>query len=120
MSTRKKDESSPLGGRSRTKGGAIGKASKPEASTGTDWERLRGLNPAEIRQAIAADPDAHPTDEDFWKTAEVVQPARKQTITMRLDPDVLGWFRQQRGYQTRINAVLRAYMNAHNSPPKST
>jgi uncharacterized protein (DUF4415 family) len=32
---------------------------------------------------------------------------------MRLDADVLRWFRRQRGYQTRINAILRAYMSAH-------
>ena len=32
---------------------------------------------------------------------------------MRLDGDLLAWFRQQRGYQTRINAILRAYMKAH-------
>jgi uncharacterized protein (DUF4415 family) len=37
-------------------------------------------------------------------------------ITMRLDRDLLAWFRRQRGYQTRINAILRAYMNAHPSP----
>jgi uncharacterized protein (DUF4415 family) len=32
---------------------------------------------------------------------------------MRIDADLLAWFRRQRGYQTRINAILRAYMNAH-------
>jgi uncharacterized protein (DUF4415 family) len=54
-----------------------------------------------------------PTDEGFWKTAHVVMPQPKQTVTMRLDADLLAWFRRQRGYQTRINAILRAYMNAH-------
>jgi uncharacterized protein (DUF4415 family) len=34
---------------------------------------------------------------------------------MRLDADLLAWFRQQSGYQTRINAILRAYMKAHAS-----
>jgi len=34
---------------------------------------------------------------------------------MRLDSDLLKWFRRQRGYQTRINAILRAYMTAHTS-----
>jgi uncharacterized protein (DUF4415 family) len=41
-----------------------------------------------------------------------VLPRRKEVVTMRLDADLLAWFRQQRGYQTRINAILRAYMNA--------
>jgi len=34
---------------------------------------------------------------------------------MRLDADLLHWFRRERGYQTRINAILRAYMQAHRS-----
>jgi len=68
---------------------------------------------AEIRKGIESDPDARATDEKFWKDAKVVWPARKAVVTMRLDRDLLDWFRQQRGYQTRINAILRAYMNAH-------
>jgi uncharacterized protein (DUF4415 family) len=39
---------------------------------------------------------------------------RKAQLTLRLDSDVLEWYRKQgRGYQTKINALLRAYMNAH-------
>jgi uncharacterized protein (DUF4415 family) len=44
------------------------------------------------------------------KSAKVVMPAPKEIVTMRLDADLLRWFRRQRGYQTRINAILRAYM----------
>jgi uncharacterized protein (DUF4415 family) len=41
-------------------------------------------------------------------------PSRKEQVTIRLDRDVLAWFRAQgKGYQTRINALLRAYMEAH-------
>ena len=41
-------------------------------------------------------------------------PTSKQQITIRLDEDVLRWFRAQgEGYQTRINSLLRAYMEAH-------
>jgi uncharacterized protein (DUF4415 family) len=87
--------------------------SKARAPINTDWERLRRVGDAEIRQGIAADPDAQATDEKFWKHAKVVWPAPKQIVTMRLDADLLRWFRQQRGYQTRINAILRAYMSAH-------
>lgn len=68
-----------------------------------------------IRKGIAADPDARATDEEFWKSAKVVMPAPKEIVTMRLDADLLRWFRQQRGYQTRINAILRAYMQAQDS-----
>jgi len=69
----------------------------------------------EIRQGIASDPDARATDVEFWKNAKLVWPTRKAVVTMRLDSDLLEWFRRQRGYQTRINAILRAYMDAQTS-----
>ena len=50
---------------------------------------------------------------EFWNEAKVVLPRRKDVVTMRLDADVLEWFRRQRGYQTRINTILRAYMKAN-------
>jgi uncharacterized protein (DUF4415 family) len=69
----------------------------------------------EVHAAIIDDPDAKPTDEAFWKDAGVVMPRQKKTVTMRLDADLLEWFRRERGYQTRINSILRAYMKAHPS-----
>ncbi len=39
-------------------------------------------------------------------------PQVKQMVTIRLDADLLTWLRRQKGYQTRINAVLRTYMDA--------
>jgi uncharacterized protein (DUF4415 family) len=86
---------------------------KPLAKEGTDWNRLRSLSDLQVRRAIENDPDAHPTDAEFWKTAHVVIPAAKRTITIRLDADLLEWLRKQKGYQTRINAVLRTYMDAN-------
>ena len=67
----------------------------------------------DIRAGIELDPDVKPTDEDFWIGAKVVLPIRKEVVTIRLDADLLEWFRQKRGYQTRINAILRAYMKAY-------
>ena len=81
----------------------------------TDWERLRSLSGKDIRSAIEADPEARPTSVNFWKKAKVVLPLPKQTVTIRLDADLLGWLRTQKGYQTRINAVLRTYMEAQKS-----
>lgn len=51
---------------------------------------------------------------DFWKEANVVYPeGPKKQITVRLDADMVEWFKQQgRGYQTRMNAVLRSYYEA--------
>ena len=85
----------------------------PAAKEGSDWKRLRSLNDRQIRRAIERDPDARPTDAEFWKKVRVVLPAAKQTITIRLDADLLEWLRKQKGYQTRINAVLRTYMEAN-------
>ena len=91
------------------------KRPKPKPRAGTDWDRLRRMSALNIRKGIAADPDVQRTDAEFWKGAKVVMPTPKEIVTMRLDADLLRWFRQQRGYQTRINAILRAYMKAHGS-----
>jgi uncharacterized protein (DUF4415 family) len=80
----------------------------------TDWDQVDALTDEQVRRGIEADPDAHPTDEDFWKEAKVIMPQPKETVTIRLDADLLEWFRTQgKGYQTRINAILRSYMRAH-------
>jgi len=88
---------------------------KALVKSGTDWKRLLSLTDKEIRSAVEADPEARPTDANFWKKAKVTLPQPKQTVTIRLDADLLGWLRRQKGYQTRINAVLRTYMEAHKS-----
>ncbi len=55
-------------------------------------------------------------DASFFETARVVVPPGKKQVTVRLDRDVLAWLKAQgRGYQTRINAILRAYYEAHAS-----
>src|SRR5438552_17420705 len=109
-----KDASSQHGGQNPMKDDTTGKTSKAsKTKRGTDWRKLRQISDAEIHAGLEADPDAHPTDEEFWKDAKIVMPSRKEVVTMRLDADVLAWFRQQRGYQTRINAILRSYMKPH-------
>jgi uncharacterized protein (DUF4415 family) len=90
------------------------------AKEGSNWKRLRALTDRQIRRAIEADPDAQPTDVNFWKGAQVVMPKAKETITIRLDGDLLEWFRKQKGYQTRMNAVLRSYMQAHLPPRRNS
>jgi uncharacterized protein (DUF4415 family) len=59
--------------------------------------------------------DSPELDESFWKNARLVLPEGKEKVSIRLDKDILEWFRGQkdRGYQSRINAVLRAYVEAH-------
>jgi uncharacterized protein (DUF4415 family) len=99
----------------RSNGAKAKGGSKLKVRTGTDWSRLRRASASSIRRGIEADPDVHATDAEFWKRASVVLPAPKEIVTMRLDADLLRWFRKERGYQTRINAILRAYMKAHES-----
>jgi uncharacterized protein (DUF4415 family) len=51
---------------------------------------------------------------EFWARAKLVVPEGKKSVHLRLDADVLEWFRAQgRGHLTRMNAVLRSYMQAH-------
>jgi uncharacterized protein (DUF4415 family)/uncharacterized DUF497 family protein len=79
----------------------------------TDYARLDAMTDEEIAQAVAEDPDAAPLDID-WTKARLVLPPGKESVTLRVDRDVLDWFRKQgKGYQTRMNAVLRAYKEAH-------
>ncbi len=48
-------------------------------------------------------------DEEFWKGTKLVTPIQKEKITVRFDADVVEWFRSQgRGYQTRMNSVLKS------------
>jgi len=85
---------------------------KLKVAKGTDWKRLLDMSDAAVHAGVETDPEAHPTDEDFWKDAKVILPRRKEIVTIRLDADLLYWLRQQPGYQTRINAILRSYMKA--------
>ena len=79
----------------------------------TDFGRLDALKDDDIARAVAADPEAAPLDTD-WTKARLVLPPGKKLVTLRLDRDVIDWFRKAgKGYQTRINAVLRAYKDAH-------
>ena len=59
-------------------------------------------------------PEGAPVGDDFWKRARVVMPAGKTSVHLRLDSDVFDWFKRQgEGHLTRMNAVLRSYVEAH-------
>lgn len=60
-------------------------------------------------------PDAPEYDlpDEFWERAEVVYPERKTPVSLRVEPEVLAWFKAQGpGHLTRMQAVLRAYVEA--------
>lgn len=57
--------------------------------------------------------DAPATDSEFWGAAVVNPPMVKRQVTLRIDPDIVEFFKNSgNGYQTRINAVLRSYVKA--------
>jgi uncharacterized protein (DUF4415 family) len=62
-----------------------------------------------------------PLGKEFFKKATVPWPPAKQQLTIRLDKDVLAWLRAAgRGYQTRINRILRAAMESQPAPRSSS
>jgi uncharacterized protein (DUF4415 family) len=74
---------------------------------------FREMSDEEVERRAAADPDAGIIPPGFWDNAKVWVPSRKQQITLRLDPDVIGWFKRSgKGYQSRMGAVLRSYVEA--------
>jgi uncharacterized protein (DUF4415 family) len=84
----------------------------------TEWARLEALDDDDID--LSDSPEIAP---ELFAKAVVrrgLRPVtRKSQLTLRLDSDVLTWFKGQgRGYQTRINALLRAYMDAHREQSK--
>jgi uncharacterized protein (DUF4415 family) len=76
----------------------------------TDWAAVDALTDKEIEEAVRNDSDAVPLDVD-WSEAVLVIPPKKKAISIRVDEDVLEYFRKEgSGYQRRMNAVLRSYM----------
>ena len=80
----------------------------------TDWARLDATTDEEIDAQIANDPDF--SDDWNWGDAVLIIPPKKKAISIRVDEDVLDYFKGEgAGYQRRINAVLRSYMQQKKS-----
>jgi uncharacterized protein (DUF4415 family) len=77
----------------------------------SDLEKLRRLTDKEIDASLANDPDWEEFKDIDWSKAVLVIPPKKKAISIRLDEDVLDYFKREgSGYQRRMNAVLRSYM----------
>ena len=86
-------------------------SSKPIKS---DVKRLDAMRDDEIDYS-----EIPALDDAFFRNARVVVPPGKKQLTIRLDADVLSWLKDQgKGYQSRINAILRAYYEAHRHEAK--
>lgn len=78
----------------------------------TDWKALNALTDGQIEAAIARDPDWQDMKDFDWSDVVLVVPPRKRPISIRVDEDVLDYFKREgAGYQRRMNAVLRSYMH---------
>jgi uncharacterized protein (DUF4415 family) len=83
------------------------------AESQTDWARLEAMTDEEVERLASEDMAELDIDLDWMEQATAMFPRPKERVTVRLDPDVLDWLKAQgRGYQTGINANLRAYYKA--------
>jgi uncharacterized protein (DUF4415 family) len=79
----------------------------------TDWKRLDRQTSAQVDDIAARDREGAPMSDAEWARAEIVRP-EKVAVGIKLDSDVLDWFKDQgKGYQTRINGVLRRFYEMH-------
>ena len=86
------------------------KAMEASGKAKSDWRRAAklpapdGRNPDDAIEPVRMD----------WVTATLPAAAHKEKTSLRLDSDVIRWFRSQgRGFQTKINAILRHYYEQH-------
>ena len=78
----------------------------------TDWARIDAMTDDDIERAMRDDPDWADFIDIDWSKAEWVVPVAKKALSIRLDQDIVDFFQASgKGYQTRINAVLRHYMS---------
>src|SRR6266700_2612407 len=79
----------------------------------TDWKRLDRMTSTQVEAIAAGDRVGAPMTDAEWAKAEIVHP-HKVAVGLKLDDDLLGWFKSQgKGYQTRINTILRRYYETH-------
>ena len=100
----------------KEKGITIVSRDAPRRKGKTDWARLDALTDDEIEASIANDPDWQEFKDLDWSKAVLVIPPKKKAISIRVDEDVLDYFKHEgTGYQRRMNAVLRSYMQQKKS-----
>ena len=90
------------------KGKTTQTSSRARSKGATNFKRLRALRDSEIDFS-----DIPKLGKSFWATAKLTLPEPKDRLTIRVDHDVVQWLKKHgKGYQTRINAILRSYMEA--------
>ena len=95
----------------KAKGKTRRTTSRSRSKGATDFKRLRALRDSEIDFS-----DIPKLGKSFWATAKLTLPEPKDRLTIRVNHDVVQWLKKQgKGYQTRINAILRSYMEAQSN-----
>lgn len=85
----------------------------------TDWAVFDALTDEQIEEAIKNDPDWQEFKDLDWSDAVLVIPPKKKAISIRVDEDVLDYFKTGgTGYQRRMNAVLRSFVEQKKSKKK--
>jgi uncharacterized protein (DUF4415 family) len=78
----------------------------------TDWAKVDAMTEADLERAIAEDEDERDLEPD-WTRAELVMPRPRQSVHLRLDREVVAFFKARgKGHISRMQAVLRAYVDA--------
>jgi len=95
------------------------KAKRAKGESLTDWSRVKAMSQKQVDRL--ADDDDGVLSEGWEKTVMIGLPHGKEAIKLRVDKDVLGWFKGTgKGYQTRMNNVLRAFVLSRSTPGHSS
>ena len=85
------------------------KGSWKNSMTPEQWQNFYNMKDADVNTS-----DIPEISADMWQNAKVVMPKNKKAISLRIDEDMLSWFRKHgKGYQSFMNSVLRSYYETH-------
>ena len=96
-------------------------ASQPDRS---DWKRADAMSDEELTANALSDPDSTPTDSPWdpkfaMTISDLLEKRRKRQVTLRLDQDIVDWFKMQgKGYQTLMNEALKTFVQ-HQQPARA-
>jgi uncharacterized protein (DUF4415 family) len=86
----------------------------------SNWKALKNMSERELENNIKSDPDSDTSIPDDWSGLVIGMPEPKELISIRIDQDILKWFRAKgSGYQTYINNILRSYVSMQKQRSKS-
>ena len=78
----------------------------------SDWKAVENIKDKDLEKAVKSDSDSNTQIPKEWEGLTVGFPEPKEQISLRVDKDVLRWFRSKgKGYQTYMNNILRSYVS---------